>query len=155
MCEWENIDPELRTTSSLGIFKAGTNRIIRTIPKQVYGIHDPKGLALLTQLRVGLNALSFHKLRHNFNDTLNPLCPMNDGIEDTGHFLLHCHLFYLERNTILTRVRPELLLHSILDLSNEELVAINLYGDERLPFESNRIINKATLDFILSSSRSR
>ena len=50
LCKWENIDPELRTTSSLGIFKAEINRIILTIPKHVYGIHDPKGLALLTQL---------------------------------------------------------------------------------------------------------
>ena len=106
-----------------------------------------------SQLRVGLSALSFHKFRHNFNDTLNPLCPINDGIEDTEHFLLHCQLFHLERNTLLSRVRPELLLHGISDLSIKELVSIILYGDERLPFESNRIIIKATLDFTDSSSR--
>ena len=82
MCECENINPELRTASSLGIFKAGINRIIRTIPEQVYGIHDPKGLALLKQFRIWLSALSFHKFRHNFNDSLNPLCPINDGGED-------------------------------------------------------------------------
>ena len=40
-----------------------------------------------------------------------------------------------------------------LDLSTEELVSISLYGDEVLPFESNRIIIKATLDFIESSNR--
>ena len=153
LCEWENIDPELRTASSLGIFKAGINRIICTIPKQAYCIHDPKGLALLTQLRVGLSALSFHKFRHNFNDTLNPPCPINDGSEDTEHFLLHCQLFHLERNTLLSLVRPELLLNGILALSNEELVSIMLYGDEKLLFESNRVIIKATLDFLESSSR--
>ena len=41
---------------------------------------------ILTQLRVGLSKLNFHKFRHNFRDTVNPLCPANDGVEDTGTF---------------------------------------------------------------------
>ena len=39
------------------------------------------------------------------------------------------------------------------NLSNLELVLKLLYGDERLNFESNKIIIKATLDFIESSKR--
>ena len=71
---------------------------------QVNGIHDPKRSALLTQLQVGLSALRFHKFRHNFTDTLTPLCPINDAIKDTVHFLLQCQLFHLERNSLLSRV---------------------------------------------------
>ena len=148
LAEWENIDPETRNAPSLGVFKAKLNKIIRPTPKQVFGIHDPKGLATLTQLRVGLSALNFHKFRHNFNDTLNPMCPINDGVEDTEHFLLHCHSYHLQRNSLLSHVQATLLSCGLSNLSNEDLVSIILYGDERLPLKSNKAIIKATLEFI-------
>ena len=62
----------------------------------VCDIHDPTVLALLTQLRVGLSALNFQKCRHNCNGALNPLCPINDGLEGTEHFLLHCQSCHVE-----------------------------------------------------------
>ena len=77
---------------------------------------------------------------------LNPMCPINDGVEDTKHFLLHCHSYLLQRNSLLSRVQAILLSYGLLNLSNEELVSIILYGDERLPIESNKAIIKATLD---------
>ena len=67
--------------------------MIRPPPKPVYNIYDPKGLSILTQLRVGLSKLSFHKFKHNFDDTLNPLCLSNDGVEDTEHYFLFCHTY--------------------------------------------------------------
>ena len=39
--------------------------IIRPPPKFVSRIHGPKGLSILTQLRVGLSKLNFHKFKHN------------------------------------------------------------------------------------------
>ena len=65
--------------------------------KSVFGIHDPMGLSHLTQLRVGLSKLNFHKFRHNFKDIVNPMCPTNDGVEDTEHFLLLCPSFAVQR----------------------------------------------------------
>ena len=70
--------------------------IIETYPTHSYiriWYYDPKALAILTQLRVGLSKLNFHKFRHNFRDTINPLYPTNDGVEDTEHFLLFCHSY--------------------------------------------------------------
>ena len=148
LAEWENIDPETRNAPSLGIFKEKLNKIMRPTSKQVFGIHDPKGLAALTQLQVGLSALNFHKFRHIFNDTLNQMCPINDGVEDMEHFLLHCHFYHLQTNSCLSRVQAILLSCGLLNLSNEELVSMILYGDERLPVESNKAIIKATLGFI-------
>ena len=81
------------------------------------------------------------------------MCPINDGVEDTEHFLLHCHSYYLQRNSLLGHVQAILLLYGLLNLSNEELVSIILYGDETLPVESNRAIIKATLELIESSKR--
>ena len=50
-------------------------------------------VAILTHLRVGLSKLNSQKFSHNFPDTVNPMCLVNDGIEDTEHFLLHCHAY--------------------------------------------------------------
>ena len=119
----------------------------------MHDIHNPKRLATLTQLRFGLSELNYHRFRHNFNTTINPLCPINDGVEDTEHFLLHCHSYQLQRNSLLSRVQSVLLSCDLSDLSNVELVSILLYGDERLNFESNKKIIKATLDFIESAKR--
>ena len=62
--------------------------VIRPLSKPVYGIHDPKGSASLTQLRVGLSKLNFHKFRHTFRDEIDRMRPSNDGVEDTKHYLL-------------------------------------------------------------------
>ena len=55
--------------------------IIRQSPKSVFGVYDPEGISILTQLRVSLSTLNYHQFKHNFRNTLNPLCPINDGIE--------------------------------------------------------------------------
>ena len=93
LSEWNKRDPEIRLSHSLSIFKTKLSKLIRPTPKLVYDIHDPMGLAILTQLRVGLSKLNFDKFRHNFRDTVNPLCPVNDGVEDMEHFLLLCHSY--------------------------------------------------------------
>ena len=44
--------------------------IIRPPARSIFGIHDPIGLSYLTQLRVGLSKLNFHKFKNNFKDTI-------------------------------------------------------------------------------------
>ena len=105
-------------------------------PKSVYSIYDPIGLAILTQLRVVLSKLNSHKFRHNFRETINPLCPSNDGIEDTGHYLLLCHSYVELRYGLLASVGEIVQLHGFSSSSsNQELVKVILYGDERLPID--------------------
>ena len=72
--------------------------------KSVLGIHDPIGLSYHTQLRVELSKLNFHKFKYNFKDTINPMCPMNDGIENTEHFLLLCLSFEIQRRNLLAGI---------------------------------------------------
>ena len=84
--EWNKLDPEIRLAPSVAVFKTKLLSRIRPSAKSVFGIHDPIGLSYLLQLRVGLSKLNFHKFKHHFRDTVNPMCPTNDGIEDTEHF---------------------------------------------------------------------
>ena len=88
LSERERLDPEIRLSRSGNIFKKKPLSIIRPPPKFVYRIHDPKGISILTQLRVGLSKLNFPQFKHDFRDTLNPLCPTNDDVEELSYSYL-------------------------------------------------------------------
>ena len=102
-------------------------------------------LSILTQLRIGLSKLNFHKFKHNFRDTSNHLCPANDGLEDTEHYFLRCRTYDADRLDLLNSVKSILLPHGLINLSKEELLKIILYGHEQLSFDLNTKILTATL----------
>ena len=152
--EWNKLDPEIRLAPSVAVFKKKLLSIIRPPAKSVFGIHDPIGLSYLTQIRVGLSKLKFHKFRHNFRDTIDPMCPTNDGIEDTEHFLLLCPSFDIERRDLLAGVsellRPYVRINS---LPNNALIQILLYGDKDFSIDVNKNVLKLTLNFIHKTGR--
>ena len=97
-----------------------------------------------TQLRVGPSKLNFHKFEHNFRDTLNPLCPINDGIEDTGHFLLLCHKYDHIRCDLLGSVDTVLRHHGLTNLPNKtcsesQCLAIRNYLQSQIKKFSNQL----------------
>ena len=153
LSEWDRLDPNIRLSSSVNIFKKKLLSIIRPPPKFVYRIHDPKGLSILTQLRVGLSKLNFHKFKHNFRETLNPLCAINDDVEEAEHYFLLCHAYDEFRNDLLNSVNAILLPYGIICPSNEELLKVILYGHEQLSFDSNAKILRETLEYIHISKR--
>ena len=154
LSEWNKLEPELRLAPSVAVFKKRLSSIIRPPAKSVFGIHDPIGLSYLTQLRVGLSKLNFHKFKHNFRDTINPMCPTSDGIEDTEHFLLLCPSFDVQRRDLLAGV-AELLrpFVQIINLSNDVLTQLLLYGDQDFSNDLNRNILEITLRFIYKTGR--
>ena len=93
------LDPGIRNSESLSIFRKNILHFIRPSLNSIYNCHNLKGVKLITRLRVGLSHLGEHKLKHNFQDSINPLCNYAHDIESTTHFLLHCPLFVNERST--------------------------------------------------------
>ena len=152
--EWNKLDPEIRLSPSVNVFKTKLLSLIRPPAKSVFGIHDPIDLSYLTQIRVGLSRLNFHKFMHNFRDTVNPMCPTSDGIEDTEHFLLLCPSFNLLRRDLLagvsTLIRP---FAQINGFSNSALIQLLLYGDNDLSDDINKDIIQLTLNFIHRTGR--
>ena len=139
--------PGIRLAPSFGVFKKKLLSIIRPLVKS-FGIQDPTGLSYLSQLRVGLSKLNFHQLKYNFRDTLNPMCPTNDGIEGTEHFLLLCTSFVEPRKDLLAGRFALLRPYEYTDLQNHFLLQILLHGYRSFPGESNREIHLLTLHFI-------
>ena len=88
---WNQLDPNIQNSSSIEIFKRALLKCIRPKSAQVYKIHHPRGLKLLTRIRLGLIHLREHKFRHNFNDTIDPFCLCGTNcLETSEHYFLHC-----------------------------------------------------------------
>ena len=91
---------------------------------------------------------------HNFKDTVNPMCPTNDGIEDTEHLLLLCPSFDLLRRDLLAGVsnliRP---FAQINTFSKSALIQLLLYDDKDLSDDINKDIIQLTLNFIHRTGR--
>ena len=99
------LDLDIKNSESISIFKSKLLSFIRPVQTNIYNIFDPKGLTFLTRLRLGLNHLNEHRFRHNFQDCLNPLCSCSLEIEDTSHYLLHCHHFSHHRVVLMNSVK--------------------------------------------------
>ena len=152
LLEWNKLDPEIRTSPIVGIFKKKLCAKIRPPANSVYGIHGPKRVAYLAQLRVRLSKFNFHKFRPNFRDTMNPMCPINDGIEDTERFLLLCDSFKEHLCNLLTKVNF-FLQNSGHSVWSNSFLQLLLCGDESLTYEVNRSIFNLTITYILNTER--
>ena len=64
----------LTNSKSISVFKEKILNFIRPSPNSVFDINNPKGINLITRLRLCLSHLREHKFKHSFQDTLNPLC---------------------------------------------------------------------------------
>ena len=88
--EWNKLDLNICNSEDLFIFKKKLLEYIRPSGNSVFNCHNPKGIKLLTRLRLGLSHLREHKFKHGFLDSLNPICSCGQNIEASTHFLLHC-----------------------------------------------------------------
>ena len=152
---WNHLDPEIRNAPSLAMFKSRLIKLIRPNKYETYGVYDPNGLRFLTQLRVGLSVLREHKFRHSFCDTSDPMCLLNDGVENTEHYMLLCQDFNQQRTLLFRKVFDVLseMGVNVNDLSQCALLHILLYGDSRLNCTLNRRIISATLEYISETGR--
>ena len=91
--EWNSLETDIRKSDSISIFKKRMLSFIRPMPNKVSNHHNPQGLKLLTRLRLGPSHLRYHKFKHSFLVTINPLCSCGSDIETTLHFLLYCPNF--------------------------------------------------------------
>ena len=74
----------------LVLLKKKIFKFIRSSPNSTCNVHNPHGTKQLTRLRDGLSHLREHKLRHNFQDSLDKFCNCGRHTKTTVHLFLHC-----------------------------------------------------------------
>ena len=123
---------------------------IRTCANNTFQYHNPRVLKLITRLRLGLSHLRFHKFKHSFQDTLNPIC--NCGtVETTVHYLLHCPNFSNERLIFFNKLRS--IDANILSNDDSNISKVLLYGNHSFNDEKNTSILTASIEYIISTKR--
>ena len=83
--EWNKLDSDINNIDSHAMLRQKLLTLTRPLGNDTYGIYDPLGGRLLNRLCLGFSHLREHKFRHNFVDTLNPLCSCSLETEDTEH----------------------------------------------------------------------
>ena len=149
--EWNILDVSIRNSDSLALFKKKVLSFIRPTPNSVFNCHHPEGIILLTRLRLGFSHLREHKFRHNFQDTINPICFCGQEIETTIHFLLNCPQYATNRKTFLDKIR--IVSSDLIEKSDNVLSNILLFGDTSLSIESNTFILNSTIEFLVETRR--
>ena len=71
---WNQSNDDIKKIESIKKFNKTLIKIIRTQENSVFGVSHIHGIKLLTRLRLDFSHLNEHKFRHNFNDTINPMC---------------------------------------------------------------------------------
>ena len=69
------------------------------MPNSIYNIHNPLGVKYLARLRIKFGHLKEHKFKHNFQESIDPMCSCSSGIETMIHFFLNCTNFNTQRQT--------------------------------------------------------
>ena len=104
---------------------------------------------MITRLRLGFSHLQEHKFKHNFIDTLNPLCSCNIEVESTTFWVaISLMLCRLHLWTILRNIDSDLP-----TLKDENLTNILLYGNQIYDDQTNQIILMHVMQYIKDSQR--
>ena len=136
--EWNKLDLNIRNSASLSAFKKNLLNLILPRANNIFDVHNPIRIKLLTRLRLGLSHLHEHKFRHCIQNTLNPLCKCGKYIESTIHLFLHCTNFLIPRQTLFQKIGNTD--ENILSQSETQLTQTLLYGNQDYHSNINRII---------------
>ena len=98
------------------------------------------------RFRIGLSHLREHKFKHNFQDSINPLCNCGHDIESATRFLLHCPLFFNERSTFFSTLSS--FDCNLLGNTDSALAQTLLFGNTSFKSNKNLKILMAGIDFI-------
>ena len=118
------LDLNIRNSESFTSFKSKVLKFIHPSINSILLCNNPKGIQLLTRLRLGLSHLQDHKFKHNFQDALNPICNCGEDIETLCH-LFHCSLYTNDRLALLNVIQG--IDSSILKLTDSHIVEVLLY----------------------------
>ena len=147
---WETLDSEVKSSTSVQIFKNKINERIRP-EASLCCSRDRYGMKRLTQLRVDFSDLRDHRFNHRFNCP-SPICSCGVEDETTTHFLLSCPRYSHYRQTYLSKI-SQVVNSDVSVFPKDHLTDLLLYGSKAYNSVSNELILTETIIFIYKSER--
>ena len=149
--EWNNLEIDIKNSESYATFEKSNLGFIRPSENPNFNSHNSSGINLITRLRLGLSHLREHNFRHNFQDTLNPICSCEENIETTTHYLLHCSNFLNERMTLLINLQNGE--ENILHRNYSRVSEILLFDNSSFNDAKNTSILYSTIQYIFDTKK--
>ena len=146
-----NLDLKIRNSKTFSAFQKSILKFIRPSSNSIFNCDSPKGIKLITRLRLGLSHLREHKFRHNFQDTLNPICSCGDDIETAIHYLLHCPNYLNDRRSLLDNLQS--IGENIHDKNDSQISELLLFGVSSNNDASDTCVLNTTIQYILATKR--
>ena len=148
--DWFNLDVSIRNSESISIFKSKSLSFIRPVQSNIFNIFELQGLKLLTRLRLGFSHRKEQRLRHNFQECMNPVCSCSLEIENTSHYNLYCH-FTLHRIDLMNSVKS--IGNNFEYMTDNNKITLLLYGDSRFDENKNKFILQSSVKYIKTTER--
>ena len=143
--EWNNLDHNIRNSSSFNIFRRSILKFIRPSANSFFNCHNPKGIKFITRLRLGLSHLSERKFKHSFQDSLNPFCIVVWTLNLlVTLFFTVCPTYITERRTLLSTI--ENIDNNLLDVCEPVLIKTLLFGINLFDSNANTSVLNATIE---------
>ena len=139
----------MSNADSFEVFEKRILSFIRPMLYSICNIQNPLGVKYLTRLRIGFSHLKEHKFKHNFQDSIDPMCSCSSGIETTIHFFLHCANFNTQRETLFDKTAT--IDANILTGNEDSNVDTLLFGKPNSGNSFNKAMLNASIKFILST----
>ena len=99
------MEPDMVNSDRISIFKNNILKLMQPKPNRTFDCHNPQGIKLIMPWHITLRHLREHKLKHSFQDCLDPICTCRCVIETTTHYLLHCFSSKKERMPLKDKIR--------------------------------------------------
>ena len=144
--EWNKLGSDIKNSDSYEMFRKKLLAFIRPVRNSMYGIYDRFGVKLINRLRLGFSHLREHKFRHNFADTVNPLCSCTLETEN-----IHCQNNLPARTTLMNELNN--ISNAINSLNSTDLIRVIRYGDKNFDNVTNFKIIATTIKFIKTTKR--
>ena len=123
----------------------------RPVGNSIYGIYNLFGVRLINKLHLGFSHLREHKFRHNFVDTVNPLCSCTLEIENSENFFLRRQSNLSGRATLMNELSN--ISNAINCLNLTDIIRVILYGNKNFDNVTNFEIITATIKFNKTTKR--
>ena len=141
------MDTDIRNLDSHVKFRKKLLNFIRPSEKSIFNIYYPQRSKLLNRLSLGFSHLREHKFRHNFADTVNPLCSCALETESTDHFFLRCQNYVSFRTALINKLSSTN--SGIVPLRPSALLKVILYSNKMFNDKSNQRILTATINYTM------
>ena len=128
--------------------------ITEKMENSLFSNHNPVDVKLLTRLRLKLSHLNEHKFRHDFEDTITPVCSWNTEIKVmTTTSCVAIFILLKDLNSLIILIKLTLFFFFFFfKLSATDQDNILLYGySSNNPISLNKDITKLVINFFIKS----